>query len=608
MLSTTRLTTVIALILAAHAGANAADTPLVFTDTATVTTAADGGLRPAVGVHLQQAVRANRTRSMHTDGLGDTYLHAPMLAWWKGKFYLEYLSGPRDEHEPPCVTSLTTSTNGRSWSPPTVIFPAFDLPDDSETIAHQRMGFYISPSGRLLILSFYGKAPSPNDGTGIGRAVREMLADGTLGPIYFIKLNSSPAFPGFSPPYPLYTSSPDRDFIAACDALLKDHLVTAQWWEEDQLDESGFYRIKGKALSYVHRPDGTVLGIWKNAQVATTRDEGLTWTPKVFATNLPSNGSKYWLQRTPDGHFALFFNPTRRLRHPLAVATSVDGVSFGDLLAIHGELPDQRFGGAFKNMGPQYVRGIAEGNGQPPDHRNAVWLTYSVNKEDIWVARVPSPITGTVTQPVDDTFDSMPVGAPPEGWNTYSPVWAPVRVVKGRDANARVLELRDEDPWDYARAVRVFPRTHGVKISFKVFAAKSSGRLEVDLLDATGQRPVRLAWDETGKIWACHEGQWLVAGNFSRNTWQTVELEIPASPTADRCAVLIDGRTQLSRPAIFTDPAVAVERISFRTGRFRDRGYGGRDLPRSDTKAPLSIFRIDDVRIEPVAQEGATAR
>src|SRR6185369_6260699 len=105
-----------------------------------------------------QVVRSNRTTSPHADGLLHSYLHQPMLAWWKGKFYLEYISGPRDEHEWPCVTSLTTSTDGVNWEKPCVIFPAFKLPDGTETINHQRMAFYVAPDGRLLVLAFYGKS------------------------------------------------------------------------------------------------------------------------------------------------------------------------------------------------------------------------------------------------------------------------------------------------------------------------------------------------------------------------------------------------------------------------------------------------------------------
>ncbi|NCV00920.1 MAG: six-hairpin glycosidase, partial [Proteobacteria bacterium] len=124
------------------------------------------------------------------------------------------------------------------------------------------------------------------------------------------------------------------------------------------------------------RPDGSTLGIWKNRLVATTTDRGETWSEKVFAANLPNNASKYWLQRTADGRYALALNPTNRNRYPLAVTTSEDCATFSGLAAIHGELPDQRFGGYLKNMGPQYVRGLEAGNPAEagPDSNSAFWL------------------------------------------------------------------------------------------------------------------------------------------------------------------------------------------------------------------------------------------
>lgn len=608
---------------------SAAEPPVRFTDSLNVAPTADGGLRPVVGVHNIQVYRANRTASAHADGLTDTYTHAPMLCYWRGHFYVEYLSGAKNEHDNPTVTSLTRSADGLTWEPPRVVFPAFALPDGSQTIAHQRMGFYVAPDPldklgtgeRLLALSFYGKHPSPNDGTGIGRAVREIHADGSFGPIHFIRLNAKQPFPGFKLPYPLYTESADAGFVAACEALLADKLMTAQWWEEDQLDESGFYRVRGKALSFVTRPDGSTLGIWKNRLVATTTDRGETWTPTTFAGNMPNNGSKYWLQRMADGRYGLVLNPTNRNRYPLALMTSPDSAEFSNLWTIHAELPDQRFGGYLKNMGPQYVRGFAEGNpaaAGPPDASEAFWLTYSVNKEDIWVARVPVPATATASGPVNDTFDTAQPGTLPAGWNIYSPVWAPVRVVnvgawldhaRGRAQGAplqsnpdnHALELRDEDPYDYARAIRVFPATHGVKVSFKIFAQQTNARLEIDLLDGAGLRPVRLAFGEDGHLWACHEAQWLEAGAYTAGQWHTFELEIPADPNADRCTVLVNGQSPLPRPAFFTDPVAAVERLSFRTGPHRERGYGGRDLPGADHKVPAAVFLIDDVVIEPVA-------
>ncbi|MFO1447598.1 MAG: exo-alpha-sialidase [Opitutaceae bacterium] len=576
--------------------------PVAYTGTTALSTAADGGLAPAAGIHAIQVYRANRTQPAHHDGLTDTYVHAPMLAWWRGHFYLEYLSGPRDEHQAPCSTSLTRSLDGITWESPRVVFPSIPLPGGGFTLAHQRMGFYTAPDGRLLVLAFYGVPPSPNDGTGIGRAVREVQGDGSFGPIYMLRLNARQPFPAFAMPYPPYTDAPDPGFVAACKALLANRLMIAQWWEEDQLDETGFYSVRGKALSFTRRPDGSVLGIWKNALVATTSDEGLTWTEKSFATSLPNNSSKYWLQRTADSRYALFFNPTSRLRHPLAVSTSSDTREFGGLLAVHGELPDQRFRGGYKNMGPQYVRGIVEGNGSPPDANAATWITYSVNKEDIWIARVPVPISGTVTSPVSDSFESDAVGALPAGWNIYSPLWAPVRVGADGDKGNHVLVLRDEDPYDYARAVRIFPATHGLTATFRVLARQANARFEIDLLDAAGSRPVRLALGEDARIWVCHEGQWMDAGSYQPDRWLQVGLEIPVPVDADRCTVTINGKAVLSRPAFFTDPVTTVHRISFRTGPHRERGYGGRDLPGADLRVPASIFMIDDVTLSPATQ------
>ena len=51
----------------------------------------DGGLLHAVGASSYQVMRANRTRPETADGFGNTYNHAPMLTYWRGKFYLQYL-------------------------------------------------------------------------------------------------------------------------------------------------------------------------------------------------------------------------------------------------------------------------------------------------------------------------------------------------------------------------------------------------------------------------------------------------------------------------------------------------------------------------------------
>lgn len=56
---------------------------------------------------------------------------------------------------------------------------------DLFAIMHQRVGFYVSKSGRLIAMANYGvafdKKDDPNDGNGIGRVVREIKKDGVTG-------------------------------------------------------------------------------------------------------------------------------------------------------------------------------------------------------------------------------------------------------------------------------------------------------------------------------------------------------------------------------------------------------------------------------------------
>jgi hypothetical protein len=106
------------------------------------------------------------------------------------------------------------------------------------------------------------------------------------------------------------------------------------------------------------------------------------------------------------------------------------------------------------------------------------------------VSRIPVPIVGEVHAHVDDTFDGMAPNGNIVGWNIYSPKFAPVRVIssaavsaaavsaarvqdadggvgsrsENRDGNGsgisgNMLQLRDSDPHDFAKAERVFPRT-----------------------------------------------------------------------------------------------------------------------------------------------------
>ncbi|MDQ7065095.1 MAG: exo-alpha-sialidase [candidate division KSB1 bacterium] len=605
----------------------------------------DGRLPHAVGVHHFQAFRANRRFPPEGGSLGYTYNHQPYLAYWNGKFYLQFLSGGFQEHTPPTRTMIAVSADGRNWQKPVVAFPEYPLPEihyagytipaGTGAVMHQRMGFYVAPNGRLLTLAFYSFCPtprfSPNKGQGIGRVVREIYADGSMGPIYFIRYNRQNGWNEKNTRYPYYKSSPDKGFVEACEALLADKLMILQWWEEDRQTD-GFFPIDpskapgidpasqkigvttaagaGKAFCFFRRGDGMTVGIWKNAYFAVSPDSGRTWSPIVkMQHNIRSPGSKIWGQRTEDGRYVLVYNfsATLRNRFPLVMITSDDGRRFDRALVVQGEVPPMRYQGIHKNPGSQYVRGILPGNGDPPG--KDMWLTYSMNKEDIWVARVPVPVTGSVPEHVNQDFSRVRSIADLKLWNLYMPKWAPIRLVGEPNGANVALELLDEDPVDYARAERIFPSSKKVTLAFKVRLQEMPRGYAffVEVQSQHGHRPVALRFDRDWLSFDHRRVKYPHPVRLQPGQWIAVRLVLDCEKQQYR--VFVNGEP-LPEPVPFAEETPVLERVVFRTGPWRGEvpkwlaeeaepktaGLYREDRAGSDQKtAPIRVW-IDDVR------------
>lgn len=569
----------------------------------------DGGLRYAIGVENIQVMRANRTQPFLADNYGWTYNHAPMLAYWNGKFYLEYLSNPFGEHLAPGQTLVATSADGRNWDMPKQVFPIYLLRpgpisgyESGMAMMHQRMGFYVAPNGRLLVLAFYGQAPKVTGVGGIGRVVREAYKDGTYGPIYFIRYNSLTKWNETNTRFPFYLRSDDKGFIDACNSLLADKLKTMQWWEEDR-SEDGFYTVtRYEAPSVYHRKDGMAVVHWKAARAALSSDEGMTWTTPVRLPTIITDGAKTWGQKTVDGRYALVYNPANYGSHrwPLAIVTGDDGIVFDNMLLVHGEVPPRRYFGRAKDFGPQYVRGISEGNGTPPG--SDMWITYSVNKEDMWVSRIPIPVRYKIDGPVEDLFDKIDDGGPIPDWNIYRTKWATAEIVSEPKTQNKCLELADRDPYDYARAIRVFEESKSVRIAFKILPKQvNDGHLEIEVLDHSGSRPIRIVFGEDGSL-LCSDGPGSKnGGKFNTDSWHQIKINVNVAK--GKYDLLLNDKKIIDQ-AMFAEPVLSVERLSFRTGEYRteptrqkDR-YAGEDLPNPDNPSTTSVYYVDDVLIK----------
>jgi hypothetical protein len=537
-----------------------------------------GQLSPAIGVHNIQTMRANRANAVNNW----TYNHAPMLAYWNNSFYLEYLSNPIGEHAPPGQSYLQTSKDGYTWTEPIVIFPPYKIPDgfvkeggkdtakNTDAVMHQRIGFYTSKAKRLFALGYYGivlaKGDDPNDGNGIGRVIREIKTDGSFGQIYFLRYNHR--FNEKNTNYPFYKSSKDKGLVTACEEILATPLLMQQMVEEaDRNDPLIPLKKDFKAFNYYHLPNGNVVGLWKYALTSISKNEGKTWQYNpTRAPGFVNANAKIWGQKTSDGKYATVYNPSE-FRWPLAVSVSDDGLNYKNLLLVNGEITSLRYGGAYKSYGPQYVRGIQEMDGTPPGGN--MWVSYSMNKEDMWVSKIPVPVKEKVTDHINDVFSEMKDGEELNQWNIFSPLWCKVAIEKMNDGS-KALSLRDNDPFDYAKAERVFPNSRRLEVEFSVKPQQNSkGLLEIEISDAKGSPGLRLMFDSTGSILTKQGYRDKSLGKY--NSGETVTIKIELNTTTRFYTISINGKNPSNN--LFFAPLESVERIVFRTGvtrRFPD--------------------------------------
>lgn len=557
---------------------------------------ADGQLPHAVGASNYQVTRANRRHPEWSDGMGNTYNHAPMLTYWRGTFYLEYLSNPIDEHTDGGCSFMCMSKDGVHWTAPQVVFPVIKaprgiykcedgeeivIPEDREAIMHQRMGFFHSSDNRLLVSGFYGHVPNhyttPWGKYGMGRVVREVYEDGTLGPIYFIRILTYSGWTEEKLPFPHYSKSDDAGFVAVCEELLKNRLVTQQWAEEHgdrdeyvhikqgqvQLDSGGMKNAPEKQSSFCwyHLDEQNIVGMWKHAVVGRSQDGGDTWRI-VKEPSFATTGAKMWGQKTEDGKYLIAYvnSIASEHRYPLCAAVSDDGIRFDELAVICGEVPARRYKGLFKDYGPQYIRGICEGHGEYP--KGAMWLCHSMNKEDMWVTRVPVPYHTAESVHADDDFsgDDMYI----QNWNVYSPLWAPVRreVLPG---GVHCMAMRDHDPVDYARAERIFKAEKRVRVSVTMMPSKFYEEdFFIELADDRGQVACRLTWGKVNALMGQTTSVMVpLQGMKTHLEWTAITIE--ADCERYRYAVYVNGQATENSVITMRQKVNSISRLILRT-------------------------------------------
>jgi hypothetical protein len=559
----------------------------------------DGGIMPVPGVLNIQLFRSSKDVPEITDGDGWTYAHHMDLAVWKSWMYAAWNMTLKDEDRPPSKVVFSTSADGLTWTRPADLFPR-------EWAWACR--FYFSLSGNNRMLAFC-VAKSNNDGK-ISEdkksilLVREIMPDHRLGDVFTL-INPQPGLPAS------FENSADKDFVAACREAVANNVLLEQQdygvflgnrkmeWHEKTPPYKGIYKF-GKAFCFYHRADGKLVGMSKMGFVTISDDEGKTWSEPTLPPSLTAGAAKVWGQKTDDNRYILAYNPDpkRGKRFPLVMVQGEDGIHFNSMQVIHGEFSPLRYPGLYKDFGYQYVRGIPEWS---DDHsfndKHAIWLIYSVNKEDVWISRIPLPAGLVSTLLNTENFNKMPLGPIVKDWNLYCPKWAPVNVVNepGNSGN-KCLELKDSDPVDHAQAQRLFPLSESVKINIRVKPMQTNGYLEAALENEAGASALRVIFSPDGSVSISSSEGINQIGAYTAGKW--LSLNLNTDPYSKTLKVSLKGNNAKTIELKWENPDF-LRRLVFRTGkRFELLAPSplaeGTDRPTAEAQ----VFLVDDVTLK----------
>jgi hypothetical protein len=541
-----------------------------------VLTVPDGGLAPVLGVQNFEVFRAGPDAPDLPVGKGYTYNHHLDMACWKGVIYLAWESGEKDEDTWPAHELYCTSADAIHWSAPRELFP--------EGISTPlRMYFFHAPNGRMLAIAGLRLNHEKTTAETIGPlVVREILSDHSLGDVFTLQGEKDGA-------PPRYETSPNAGFVQACRQLLDDKTFLATQDFGKLLNDGkglGKNPLFGKATCFFRRADGELIGIAKKGLTMVSTNDGKTWTKPYIPPTLITGMAKVWAQHTADGKYALVYNPQTKERFPLVVVNGKDGRTFKDMRVVHAELPPLRYLGAHKNTGAQYTRGISEWANDGSIAFDALWVAYSVNKEDIWISRIPLPPDAAPTIPTAGEFN-LAEGTEIPGWNTYCPKWASIEVPPAQNPpDARFLQIQDSDPYDHARAQRMFPPAGKIVLRFSVRGSQTNhGQLQIELLGQSDlSTPIKLTLGPSPDI------------QPAANNWSSITVR--ADCQTRKYSVEIEEKPLITN-ADFTPPPGGLQRLSFRSFASPQTKPASPAPPDTDKRAETVTYDIGGIDIIP---------
>lgn len=352
------------------------------------------------GVEHVSIHRATPETGMFSHHPHITALDSALLAFWS--------SHAVDEDAPGQRVLCSVSADGREWRAPFECFP----PMDEERCAGET-GRVLTANGWVLLdgrtfavvevddkLGRGAPVPEPTRSRGKayefrgnpprrgwGRVAREVEPDGSLGELFWLVEDPPDPVEGF----PRYPDLNDPRFTRTglrIRRVLEDPLHMPAWDFRNRTAWTEAADGHGMCEPTVYRrPDGVLVKLSRDLDrsrrlyASLSRDDGFHWEAGI-RTDIPDSPSKPVAGTLPDGRIYLVGNQVAvRGRDPLVLSLSEDGIRFDRAAAIRSGAPPLRREGKAKVVGFQYPSAVVA--------RGALWVVYSVGKEDVDVSRIP---------------------------------------------------------------------------------------------------------------------------------------------------------------------------------------------------------------------------
>ncbi|MCB0688270.1 MAG: hypothetical protein KDC53_17150, partial [Saprospiraceae bacterium] len=151
------------------------------------------------------------------------------------------------------------------------------------------------------------------------------------------------------------------------------------------------------------------------------------------------------------------------------------------------------------------------------------------------------------------------------------------------------------------RAIRVFEEQTELSLKMKIMTRQNDhGLLEIDINDQFGNRPVQIKFDRDGQIKSNNGHVIQNIKEYEPGRWYDLAIEINAEDMG-RYSLRINDDLVL-KDAVFAGKVKSLERISFRTGPYRDLPNRKTDneaphapLPGADKPVNEASYFIDDL-------------